>query len=132
SYEQDGNLVKAVEAWQKFALADPEQGECVFPKIESALFDLGRFSEIERFYRQVLDLAPGNVEALVNLAHVLDEKGDRKGALQLVDDALHQNEGDIHARLMKLKLKVQNGSPSVLARELDQIIEDLPSRNLPV
>lgn len=130
-FEREDNLVKAVEHWEKFALADPEGGVCVYPKIESALFDLGRFSEIERFYRHILELDPGNLEALVNLANVLDEKGDRKEALQLVDEALHKNGGDVHARLMKMKLTVQNGSPSELAREIDKIIEDLPNRQLP-
>jgi len=131
TYEREENLVKAVENWEKFALADLEGGVCVYPKIESALFDLGRFSEIERFYRHILEQDSGNLEALVNLANVLDEKGDRKEALQLVDEALHKNSDDVHARLMKMKLTVQNGSPSELAREIDKIIEDLPNQQLP-
>ena len=131
SFEREDNLVKAVEHWEKFALADLSAGVSCYQKIESALFDLGRFSEIERFYRHILEQDSGNLEALVNLANVLEEKGDRKEALQLVDDALNRNSGDLHARLMKIKLKVKNGSPSELARELDKIIEDLPKQELP-
>jgi len=132
TYERGDNLVKAVESWEKFASGDLVSGVCVYPQIESALFDLGRFSEIERFYRHILEQDPGNLEALVNLANVLDEKGNRKEALQLVDEALSRNAGDVHARLLKMKLTVQNGSPSELARELDKIIEDLPKQQLPL
>ena len=75
-FEQTRDLVKALENWEKFALKDLNGGTAVYAKIESALFDLGRFSEVEKFYRKILQYNPSNFEATIRLANVLEEKGE--------------------------------------------------------
>ncbi len=49
------DLVKAVEYWEKYMELEPSNSSSVFDNIETALFDLGRYSEVEKFYRKVLD-----------------------------------------------------------------------------
>ena len=75
-YEQTRELVKALENWEKYAFKELEKGKVIYSKIESALFDLGRYSEVEKFYRKILDLKPTNFEATIRLAYVLEEKGE--------------------------------------------------------
>ena len=48
------DLVKAIEYWEKFMEMSPKDSHIVFDSIETALFDLGRYSEVEKFYRKVL------------------------------------------------------------------------------
>lgn len=124
-YAKDRNLVKAIENWEKFALANPDEGHLVFSKIESALFDLGRFSEVEKFYRRILNKNLGNLDALAKLANVLEEKGEHHTALALVEDTLSRFKDSIPLRLMKLKLSLNVSKPHELAYQIDDIIEIL-------
>jgi len=121
--------VKAIENWESYALFTPEEGRVVYTKIESALFDLGRFSEVEKFYERILEKDPSNLNALAKLANVLEEKGEHNSALNLVEDALSKNKGSVHGRLMKLKLSLHISKPHELSNQIDEIIQLLTSSN---
>jgi len=123
------DLVKAIDNWEKYALLNPENGKMIYSKIEAALFDLGRFSEVEKFYERIVDKDPSNLSALTKLANVLEEKGEHNSALLLVEDALSKNQTSIHAHLMKLKLSLQLSKPNELSNHIDKIIQLLTSNN---
>jgi len=126
-FSENRNLVKALEHWEQFALLDTEDGSTVYSKIEAALFDLGRFSEVEKFYQRALKNNPENLDALAKIANVLEEKGERQKALELVEEALRKHEDSIKLRLMKLKLSVQHASPPQLAQQIDSMIDIMTS-----
>ena len=128
-FAENRDLVKAIENWEKFALLNPEEGRLVYSKIESALFDLGRFSEVEKFYERILEKDSSNLNALTKLANVLEEKGEHNNALNLVEDALSKNGGSIHARLMKLKLSLHVSKPHELSNQIDEVIQLLTIPN---
>ncbi len=121
--EQKRDLVKAVDHWEQFAIGDRENAATVFAQIETALFDLGRYSEVEKFYRRLLEKTPDHLDALARLANVLEEKGERQQALELLDAALGQFEDSIHTHLMKLKLSLSVSPPHELSRQVDKIID---------
>jgi lipopolysaccharide biosynthesis regulator YciM len=123
--EAERDLVKAIDNWEKFAFRDPEENSRIFQKVESALFDLGRFSEVEQFYRRILERFPDNLGALAKLAGVLEEKGEHQEALHLVERALGRHEGSIHLQLMKLKFSLSSQQPHELARQIDSIIDNI-------
>lgn len=126
-YLDKRELVKAIDNWEKYALLNPGNGKMIYSKIESALFDLGRFSEVENFYKRIVDKDPSNLSALTKLANVLEEKGEHNSALILVEDALSKNQTSVHAHLMKLKLSLQFSKPNELSNHIDKIIEILTS-----
>ena len=126
-YLDKRELVKAIDNWEKYALLNPANGKMIYSKIESALFDLGRFSEVENFYKRIVDKDPSNLSALTKLANVLEEKGEHNSALILVEDALSKNQTSVHAHLMKLKLSLQFSKPNELSNHIDKIIEILTS-----
>ena len=72
-FSENRNLVKALEHWEQYALLDLKNGSSIYSKIESALFDLGRFSEVEKFYQRALKNNPRNLDALAKIANVLEE-----------------------------------------------------------
>ena len=127
-FSENRNLVKALEHWEQYALLDLKNGSSIYSKIESALFDLGRFSEVEKFYQRALKNNPRNLDALAKIANVLEEKGERQKALDLVEDALSQYEDSIKLRLMKLKLSIQNSSPPQLSQQIDKMIDIMTSQ----
>ena len=128
-FAENRDLVKSIENWEKFALLNPEEGRLVYSKIESALFDLGRFSEVEKFYERILEKDSSNLNALTKLANVLEEKGEHNNALNLIEDALSKNGGSIHARLMKLKLSLHVSKPHELSNQIDKVIQLLTIPN---
>ena len=128
-YAEKRDLTKAIENWENYALYDPDDGHGIYSKIESALFDLGRFSEVEKFYRRILNNNPINLAALTKLANVLQEKGQHKDALNLVDETLAKNESSIHAHLMKLKLSLNFSKPHELSHYIDNIMQLLNEKN---
>ena len=126
-FSENRNLVKALEHWEQYALLDLKNGSSIYSKIESALFDLGRFSEVEKFYQRALKNNPRNQDALAKIANVLEEKGERQKALDLVEDALSQHQDSIKLRLMKLKLSIQYSSPPQLSQQIDKMIDIMTS-----
>ena len=125
---EERNLVKAIDAWEQFAILSPEQSRCVFSKIETALFDLGRFSEVEKFYQRVLERDSSNIDALAKLANVYEEKGEHQKALNLVNETLNQNQDSAHVRLMKLKLSLNTSRPHELAHQIDELADLITSQ----
>jgi lipopolysaccharide assembly protein B len=73
AYHSDERLEEAAESWRKLAEKVPQSAYLVFEKLEKALFEMGNFGEIEKFYNQILSANPKNTHALLALA-TLDEK----------------------------------------------------------
>ena len=82
-------------------------------------------SEVENFYRKILELDSSNLEAIIRLANVLDEKGESVAALQLIDNATFPNGLDIRADIMKLKLSLVTSTPVELSHQIDNILHKL-------
>lgn len=122
-YADDRDLIKAIEHWEQFALLDPDNAGNIFSKIETALYDLGRYSEVEKFYKRMLEKNHGNLDALARMANVLEEKGERQQALDLVDSAMEKFDDSVHARLMRLKLSLTVAPPHELSQQIDKIID---------
>jgi len=126
--EQSRDLIKAVEYWESFAVRDINNASIVFSNIESALFDLGRYSEVEKFYRKILDNNPADFEAVIRLANVLDEKGESNSALNLVEDSIKTESDDVRADIMKLKLSITTLTPIELSNQIDLILNKLSNK----
>ncbi len=124
-YEKTRDLVKSLENWEKFAEKDLANGYSVYAKIESSLFDLGRYSEVEKFYRRILNLNSTNFEAIIRLANVLEEKGESVAAFNLIENANLTDNEDVRIDIMKLKLSLSTSTPVELSQQIDQILEKL-------
>jgi lipopolysaccharide biosynthesis regulator YciM len=122
-YENENNLKKAIINWEKHIINSENSDTNIYKKIESALFDLGRFSEVEQFYLRVLAEKPYDKNAIVKLSNLLNDKGDKEEAIELVDNAINLNEESITARLMKIKILLEQASPADLNDQIDEVIE---------
>ena len=97
----------------------------VFDSIETALFDSGRYSEVENFYRNVLNENPLDINAGLRLANVLNEKGENKSAIALIDQFIEKETSSISVMLMKLKLSLSTQTPAELSFYLDEILSKI-------
>jgi len=122
-YEDENNLKKAIINWEKYIINTETSDTNIYKKIESALFDLGRFSEVEQFYSRILAEKPNDKNAIVKLSNLLNDKGDKEGAIELVDNAINKEENSIPARLMKIKILLEQANPADLNDQIDEILE---------
>jgi lipopolysaccharide biosynthesis regulator YciM len=98
SYIKEERVQDAVNVWGKFIKANPSKAYLAFKKMESVLFDLGRFGEMEQYYRNVLENQPGNVHAIVALARLLFKMGESTAALDTLKEGLERNPDSLWIR----------------------------------
>ena len=123
------DLVKAIEYWEKYMELSNDDSYLVFDSIETALFDLGRYSEVEKFYRKVLENNSKDLNAGMRLANVLNEKGENKAAINLIDSFIHEENPSVQVMLMKLKLSLSSKTPAELGHFIDEILKVIKSSN---
>ena len=107
----------------------PKDSHIVFDSFETALFDLGRYSEVEKFYRKVLDNNSKDLNAGLRLANVLNEKGENKAALELIENFMKTSNPSALLLLMKLKLSLSTKTPAELGHFIDEILEHVKIDN---
>ena len=123
------DLIKAIEYWEKFMELSHNESHLVFDSIETALFDLGRYSEVEKFYRKVLENNSKDLNAGLRLANVLNEKGENKAAIDLIDSFILEENPSVLVMLMKLKLSLSSKTPAELGHFIDEILKVIKSSN---
>ena len=92
-YETGGMAARALDAFRAAMRVVPQSG---VPVVNAAgcLVKLGRVDEAESEYRRALALDPSLAEASANLARLLRTRGERAGALAVLDAALAQGVHD--------------------------------------
>lgn len=125
-YAKERDLINAIEMWERFSELEPDNAQCIFSEIEKAFFDLGRYSEVEKFYKNILKNVI-NIKAVLRLSNLLDEKGEKQSAINLVDKYLGKGE-DLSLSLMKLKLATSVSTPVELGLQIDSIIKSISSQ----
>jgi len=122
-FQREKDLEKAVENWIKFAEKSAGSGKQIYNRLETALFELGRFGDIEEFYRKLMSADGGNTDAVSGLVNVMAARGEYDQAMTLVDEVLLRNNRSIRARLAKMKLALRKIQKDKLAAEVDEIVD---------
>jgi len=128
-FERSGDLELALEHWRKFAELAPSTAKQVFERLEKVLFQLGKYGDVEDFYRDIMVQNPNDMDALIGLVDVLQAKGDHERAFGIVNDALARNRRSIRARLARLKISLRKVHQDQLSAEVDKILRLIPSSN---
>jgi lipopolysaccharide assembly protein B len=104
SYVREGRVEDAVRIWRRMISASPAKAHLVFDRLESHLFDLGRFSEIEQVYRTLIRSYPQSVHAYSALSRYLNKRGDRGDAIAVLMDGLHHNPESLWLRRLLVQM----------------------------
>ena len=120
--ENEGNLDEAVEQWKTFSDKSAGAGKQIYSRLEKALFELGRFGEMEEFYRGLSEKDSSNMDAFSGLINVLAAKGEFDQAITILDDLTSRNGQSVRIRLARLKLELRKRKEDELSNEVDEIV----------
>ncbi|MBS1272533.1 MAG: Lipopolysaccharide assembly protein B [Candidatus Marinimicrobia bacterium] len=123
SYDAEGRSEEAIENWEKFGEICPDSLFLVSENIEQRLFELGNFSEVERYYRRLLESHPDNIEAAVGIASFYDKKGETESAIRSIENALDKAPDSLRARIVLTKMYNKDKSHSAIEDQLDQMLQ---------
>ena len=125
SYQAERRIEDAIEFWKKFLAASPQLGFLVYPKLERAYFELGKFGEITEVYSEVLQKDPKNSYALLGLARILEKRGRANQAMEQYSSILENDPAFASARQALARLLLEQKRPSEALRETEFLLEHL-------
>jgi choline-sulfatase len=98
----------------------------------SCLLELGRKAEAEREFRRALALDPTMTLAATNLARLLREDGDRKGAQAVLDAALRGGSHDPEVYLERGVTRAESGAVEAALGDFREASRRAPANPVPV
>ena len=125
SYQNERRTEDAIEFWKKFLSASPQLGFLVYPKLERAYFELGKFGAITEVYSEVLHNDPKNSYALLGLARILEKRGRAGQATEQYASILENDPAFAPARQALARLLLEQKRPSEALRETEFLLENL-------
>ncbi len=104
SYVREHRTEDAVKIWRRLCEMNPLRAHYVFERLETHLFDLGRFGEIEQFYRNLIRSHPQSVHAYAALSRFLEKRGDRGDAVSVLQEGISHNSESLWLRRRLIQL----------------------------
>ncbi len=114
SYIDEKREEDAAQELQNLLDANPEKSYLAYEDLESLFFNLGRFGDLEKVYRDIISKQPDNLEASKSLARFLNKKGEVDSALRVCTEAMEKHPDDLWMRRFMIRALVE-------ADRLDQI-----------
>lgn len=91
SYLAEDRLEDAVNFWKKLIASVPDKAHQVIERLKTALFDLGRFGEIQDICEDILSHSPTNIEARLTLAEFHEKKSNLAQAEEILTRLVEDN-----------------------------------------
>ncbi len=91
TYMKEKRIEDAIGIWKRMVSNVPEKSGPTLDRLEKALFEVGKFGEIEDICRMVIRLDPNNLEARMKLAAYFAKKSDFDSAEEQLIHALENN-----------------------------------------
>jgi len=125
SYVLDHRELDAVEEWVKFADIAPQKAHIIFKPLQTILFNLGNFGNIESFYENLLKRLPGDPMTLIALAGFYEKKGNAAKAVAILEDLVEKRPEVAVAKIGLVKLLIGQAKLAQATAILSDIIEQM-------
>ena len=128
---QAGRLESALNLFQK-ASKENDLNAVPIADAASCLLDLGRRPEAEKEFRRALALDPAQAMAATNLARMLRQRGDRKGAMAVLDTALRAGAHEPEVFLERGVSRAESGSLEPALLDFREAARRAPANPVPI
>jgi tetratricopeptide (TPR) repeat protein len=129
SYTIEGRHEDAVSFWKKMIEAVPEESHQALDRLQKALYDLGRFGEIESICQKIIEQAPNGIEAKLTLANIYKKKGELDGAEKLLAEIVETNPQDVNVIMQLVRLYLEKRENQKLDRLFRTVERNYLRRN---
>ncbi|MFL6233354.1 MAG: sulfatase-like hydrolase/transferase [Thermoanaerobaculia bacterium] len=128
---QAGRTESALNLFQR---AQKENDLNAVPIADAAgcLLDLGRKAEAEKEFRRALTLDPAQAAAASSLARMLRQRGDRKGALEVLDTALRAGAHEPEIFLERGVARAESGGLESALADFREAARRAPANPVPL
>ncbi len=123
SYRREGRNEDAYRVWREFTAKNPEWAHLAFKRLRDVLFDLGRYSEIEDIYKEVISKNPKDPASYLSLAELYKKQGKLDQAIELCKKVLDNNPDSLQCRYLMVQLLQEKGEESPALQEAIQILD---------
>ncbi|MDH3217041.1 MAG: tetratricopeptide repeat protein [Candidatus Krumholzibacteria bacterium] len=122
--ERSKNLADAIGHWKQVALISPQLAASALHKLESTLYEQGRFGDIEKIYNEVREARVGDEAAVLALAAFYKKQDRGEEAMQLLEEFLTLYPESVPVYLLLTSFYARHRDPQTLERFLDESIKD--------
>jgi lipopolysaccharide biosynthesis regulator YciM len=122
--EEEEQLDAAINHWRQVAVLSPELAETVLHKLETTLFDKGRFGDIENIYNDVRAVRAGDEAACLGLAAFYKKQGRGEEAITLLEEYLTVHPDSATVSLLLASFYERYRDSETLERFLDDSMKD--------
>ncbi|GEM_PF-1103663 len=119
-----GNIDNAMQKWKKAALTAKDAALYALDKLERTLFERGKFSDIERIYREIIDKRADDENATLSLARFYVKQGKHDEALELLKEYSTWHPKSIKSLLLLFSILAKKADVDAIER----LVKDSLSR----
>ena len=122
SYRREGRNEDASKVWHDFTVKNPEFAFLAFNRLKDVLYDLGRYSEIEGIYQEIIQKKPKDPTVYLNLAELYKKQDKMDQAIELCRTVLDTHPESPRARHLLVQFLHQKGDDALALEEALQIL----------
>ncbi len=123
SYRREHRNEDALNVWTDFIQKNPEWAHLAFNRLKEILFDMGRYSDLENIYKQVMRSKAKNPTASMNLVEIYKKQGRLNEAIEICEDILENHPDLTECRYALVKILKQNGEEKKALSEAMRILD---------
>ena len=122
--EKQQDIDDAIARWKQVAMLSPQLAGTVLEKLETTLYERGKFGDIEQIYRDVRSARQADEEANLALAAFYKKQGRGEEAIQLLEEYLVVNPESVRSSLLLTSLYARFRDAETVERFLDDSLQD--------
>lgn len=119
--EKLGNENDALPQWKSAAMKSPELSSEALKKIEHVMFNRGTFGDIEKIYREVLEIRPWDEYATLALASFYKKQGRGQDAVDFLEEFRSMHPNSIGATILLTSLYAAGDDSDTLESFLEEL-----------
>ncbi len=123
SYRRENRNEDALNVWTDFIQKNPDWAHLAFNRLKEILFDMGRYSDLEDIYKQVIRSNPKNPTASINLVEIYKKQGRLNEAIEICENVLEAHPDLTECRYALVKVLKQNGDEKKAMNEAMRILD---------